>query len=155
VQQLAIHSRNANAPHEAGHTPPPNGMTILSEEIAQHPSPSKGILEVQLVNPAHQGPLAIGHGRQLIVCCRTRHAEQLALPNNRQRMSSIDLRVQRLITFDSRQSHLHLECCSMIPSRSFHCLAPLVRHHLVAFVKPGSHLPYCQNFWSPLYSRLA
>ena len=26
----------------------------------------------------------------------------------------------------------------------------MVDHHLVAFVKPGYHLPYCPNFRSPL-----
>ncbi|MEQ1656343.1 MAG: hypothetical protein ABL960_11640, partial [Nitrospira sp.] len=31
-----------------------------------------------------------------------------------------------------------------------HRLAPLVRHHLVALVKPGYHLAHCPNFRSPL-----
>ncbi|MGH7909389.1 MAG: hypothetical protein ACRENW_06015, partial [Thermodesulfobacteriota bacterium] len=38
----------------------------------------------------------------------------------------------------------------MIPSRSLHRLAPLVRHHAVTSVKPGYHLSYCPNFRSPL-----
>ncbi len=90
---LAIHGGDPHAPHEAGHTPPPNGLAVLSEESAQHPSPGKGILEMQLVNPAHQGQFAIGHGRRLIVGRRACHAEQLALPNDRQGMSSVDHRV--------------------------------------------------------------
>lgn len=39
---------------------------------------------------------------------------------------------------------------SVIPSRSFHRLAPLVDHLLMALVKPGSHLPYCPNYRSLL-----
>ena len=39
-----------------------------------------------------------------------------------------------------------LEGRSVIPSRSFHRLAPLVRHQPVALVKPGSLLPHCPNF---------
>ena len=57
---------------------------------------------------------------------------------------------QRLVAFDGGQRHLRLEGRSMIPSRSFHCLAPLVGHLAVALVKPGYHLPHCPNFRSPL-----
>ncbi len=57
---------------------------------------------------------------------------------------------QRLVTFDRGQRHLRLEGRSVIPSRSFHCLAPLVDHLAVALVKPGYHLSYCPNFRSPL-----
>jgi len=64
---VAIHGGDPHALHEAGHTPPPNGRAVLSEESAQHPGPGKGILEMQLVNPAHQDQLGIGHGRRLIV----------------------------------------------------------------------------------------
>ena len=56
------------------------------------------------------------------------------------------------MSFDGGQGHLRLEGRSVIPSRSLHRLAPLVHHHLVAFVKPGSHLSHCPNFWSSLYA---
>ena len=57
---------------------------------------------------------------------------------------------QRRVAFDRRQRHLGLTRGSVIPSCSLHRLAPLVRHHLVASVKPGYHLPHCPNFRSPL-----
>ena len=57
---------------------------------------------------------------------------------------------ERLVAFDRGQGHLRREGRSMIPSRSFHCLAPLIHHHLVAFVKPGYHLAHCPNLRSPL-----
>ena len=47
-------------------------------------APGKGILEMQLVNPAHQSQLGISHGRRVIVGRRASHAEQLALPDDRQ-----------------------------------------------------------------------
>jgi hypothetical protein len=56
----------------------------------------------------------------------------------------------RLVAFDGRQGHRRLEARSVIPSRSFHRLATLVRHPSMALVKPGYHLPYCPNFRSPL-----
>jgi hypothetical protein len=42
--------------------------------------------------------------------------------------------------------HLRLEGRSVIPSCPLHCLAPLVHHRLVAFVKPGSHLLTLPDF---------
>ncbi len=59
---------------------------------------------------------------------------------------------QRLVAFDRGQRHLCRKGPSVIPSRSFYRLAPLVRHQLVTLVKPGYHLSYCPNFRSPLYS---
>ena len=72
--------------------PPANGLAILPEQIAEHPGPGKGILEMQLVNPAHQGQLGISHGRRLIVGRRASHSEQLALPDNREGVGSVDHR---------------------------------------------------------------
>lgn len=57
---------------------------------------------------------------------------------------------QRFVAFDRRQRHLRLKRGPVIPSCSLHCLAPLVRHLLVASVKPGYHLAHCPNFRGPL-----
>ena len=56
---------------------------------------------------------------------------------------------QRLVAVDRGQRHLSLEGRPVIPSRSLHRLAPLVRHSSVASVKPGSHLSHCPNFRAP------
>ena len=61
---------------------------------------------------------------------------------------------QRFVAFDGGQGHLGLKGGSVIPSRSFHRLAPFVDHLLMIFVKPGSHLPYCPNFRSPLLDQI-
>ena len=53
-----------------------------------------------------------------------------------------------LVPFDRSQRHLGLKGRAVISSRSLHRLAPLVHYLAVAFVKPGYHLPYCQNFRS-------
>ena len=57
----------------------------------------------------------------------------------------------RLAAFDRGQCYLRLEGRPVIASRSFHRLAPLVRHHPVALVKQGYHLSHCPNFRGPLY----
>ena len=58
---------------------------------------------------------------------------------------------KRLVAFDGGHGHLRLEGRSVIPSRSLHRLAPLVHHHLVAFVKPGLQVSRCPIFRSPLW----
>lgn len=57
---------------------------------------------------------------------------------------------QRTVAFDHGRRHLRLEGRSVIPSPSLHCLAPLVRHHAVASVRPGSQLSRCPNYRIPL-----
>jgi hypothetical protein len=50
----AIHGGDPHAAHQRGHPPPPDGVALLPEEIAQHPGASKRILQMQLVDPPHQ-----------------------------------------------------------------------------------------------------
>ena len=56
----------------------------------------------------------------------------------------------RRVAFDRRQCPVRLTRGPVIPSWSFQCLAPLVRHLLVASVKSASHFAHCPNFQSPL-----
>jgi hypothetical protein len=56
---------------------------------------------------------------------------------------------QRLVAFYWPQRDLRLEDRPMIPSRSLHRLAPFVGRPSVGWVKPGYHIPYCQNFEIP------
>lgn len=48
----AIHGGDPHALKETGHTPPPNCLAVLCEEIAKYSSHGKGISEMQLINPA-------------------------------------------------------------------------------------------------------
>ena len=57
---------------------------------------------------------------------------------------------QCLLVLDRGNGHLCLECRPVIPSRSLHRLAFLVRSFSGASVKQGYHLSYCPNFWGPL-----
>ena len=57
---------------------------------------------------------------------------------------------QGLVAFTRGRGHLHVERSPVMASRAFHGRAPLVRHPLVASVKPGDHFAHCQNFLSPL-----
>lgn len=49
---------------------------------------------------------------------------------------------QRLVACDDGQRHLSLHLGLMILSRALDCLAPLVSHLLVVWVKPGYYLPF-------------
>ena len=55
--RLPIHRRKAHASHQRGHVPPSNGLPLSPQEVPQHPGSSKRILQMQLVNPTHQGQL--------------------------------------------------------------------------------------------------
>ena len=57
---------------------------------------------------------------------------------------------QRLVALEGVKDHLSLECRTVIAFRSFHRLAPLVRHPSRASVKQGYHLSYYPNFQGPL-----
>ncbi len=79
--------------------------------------------------------------------------QQLLLPFGNLR--GMDLKLfrscgQRLVAFDRRQRHVGLKGRSVIPSRPLHRLPPLVRHQMMAWVKPGYHLPHCPIFRGPL-----
>ena len=57
---------------------------------------------------------------------------------------------QRLVALERVEDYLSLECRTVITFRSFHRLAPLVRHPSRASVKQGYHLSYYPNFQGPL-----
>jgi hypothetical protein len=111
---LAIHGGDPYAPHEAGHMPPSNGVPLVPKQIAEHPGPGKGILERQRVNPPHQRQLCRRDRHRVVVRRRARHAEQLALPDDRQRMSAVDhrgaLSKPALVSAPSQQSCSRASC---------------------------------------------
>ena len=94
--------------------PPSNGVPLVPKQIAEHPGPGKGILEMQLVNPPHQHQLCRRYRHRLVVRRRARHAEQLALPDDRQRMSSVDHRFAlskpALVSAPSKKSCSRASC---------------------------------------------
>jgi hypothetical protein len=79
---LAVDGRNPHPPHQGGHVPPTDPLALLPEEIAQHPGARKGILQMQLVNPAHQAQHGRRHRGRPVVGRGARYAEQLALPDD-------------------------------------------------------------------------
>jgi hypothetical protein len=44
--RLPIQSLNPHPAHQGGHLAPTNGVALLPQEIAQHPRPGKGILQM-------------------------------------------------------------------------------------------------------------
>ena len=64
---LAIQRRDSHAPHEAGHTPPPDGLALLPQKITEHAGARKRILQMEFVNPAHEAEPPVGAGPRLVV----------------------------------------------------------------------------------------
>jgi hypothetical protein len=51
----AIHRLDPHAPHQGGYVPPPNRMAVSPEQIAQHAGSRKRMVQMECVDPAHQG----------------------------------------------------------------------------------------------------
>ena len=84
---------DAHTPHQGRDLPPPNGMTLLPEEITQHAGAGKRILQMQLVNPTHQRQCRVRNWLRLIVRGGPSQVQHLALS-------------RRLVTRGSDQSSL-------------------------------------------------
>jgi hypothetical protein len=52
--RLPIQGLNTHAAHQGRHMPPPNGLALLPQEIAQHAGAGKRMGQMQLVDPPHQ-----------------------------------------------------------------------------------------------------
>ncbi|GAA4184513.1 hypothetical protein GCM10023069_65530 [Shinella granuli] len=61
---------------------PPGLQTFSSQEPLQHPTSGKGVVEMQFVNPAHKGQIAVRHRTRQIVDAATAEAEKLRLAHD-------------------------------------------------------------------------
>ena len=52
--RLAIQGFDPHLPHQATNAPAPDGLSLITEQVAQHPAPGKRKIEMQFVHPAHQ-----------------------------------------------------------------------------------------------------
>ena len=72
---------------------PPSGRDPLPvQEIAQHPAPRKGELEMQLVDPPHDGEVRRRDGTRKIVDAAAADPERLCLFGDRETVMAIDHR---------------------------------------------------------------
>ncbi len=60
----------------------PGLQTFSSQEPLQHPTSGKGVVEMQFVNPAHKGQIAVRHRTRQIVDAATAEAEKLRLAHD-------------------------------------------------------------------------
>ena len=78
-----IHHGDTHAPHQGGHLPPANGVPLVPSQIAQHPCSRKRILQMPLIDPAHQGQCRLGDRPRLIVGRRPGQLQSPALSHHR------------------------------------------------------------------------
>src|SRR5260370_9726141 len=67
-------------------------VAFLPQQIAQHPRPGKRVLQVQLVDPPHQGEVHRRARLRSVVHRRARQFKQLRLAHDRQIVSAVDHR---------------------------------------------------------------
>lgn len=71
---------------------PTDPPACAPEEVAQHPGAGKWILQMEFVNPPHQGQYRRRDRGRLVVGRRAGHPKELALPDNGQWVGSVDHR---------------------------------------------------------------
>lgn len=69
---------------------PPGFQTFSLQKTLQHPTSRKRVFEMQFVDPAHQGKIAIGYRTRRIVDAATAEAEEPGLPCDRQLVLAVD-----------------------------------------------------------------
>ena len=77
---FAVDRRDPHAPHQRRHMAPSDSMALAPEDIPEHPGAGKRILQMQFVNPAHQGQRLRRHRHGLVVDRGPGQLQQLALP---------------------------------------------------------------------------
>jgi hypothetical protein len=57
---LAVQRLDAHAPHQRAHVPAADLDALQAQQVAQHAAAGKRVLQVQLVDAAHQRQLGLG-----------------------------------------------------------------------------------------------
>jgi hypothetical protein len=112
--RFPIQGLTPHASHQGGDLASPNDPALVPEEITQHPRPSKGILQMQLVDPPHHCQRRLGDRHRLVIRRRASQLQQLALPYNWQGMRAIDHRFTlskpALLSAPSKKSFSSASC---------------------------------------------
>jgi len=87
-----IDRRDAHAPHERPRMLAPDPHALGLQQIAQHPTPREGQLEMQLIDPPHERELRRGHWRRRVVDRRPGEREEPRLPRDREPVRPVDHR---------------------------------------------------------------
>ena len=83
---------NAPARHQGGHVPMPPRMPVWPAPIAQPPGAGKRMVQLERVDPAHQGQIHGRHGRRLVVRRCPRARQKVPVPPHREGLGSGDHR---------------------------------------------------------------
>jgi hypothetical protein len=111
---LAVQRLDAHAPHQRAHVAPTDGDALQAQEVAQHPATRERVLQVQFVEPAHQGELGLVHRLGVVVHRAPADAQQLGLPLDRQFGITVDHRFAlsnpTLVSAPSKKSFSSVSC---------------------------------------------
>jgi hypothetical protein len=75
---LAVQRLDAHAPHQRAHVPPADLDALQAQQVAQHAAAGERVLQVQLVDAAHQRQLGLGDRLGVVVHRAPADAQQLA-----------------------------------------------------------------------------
>jgi hypothetical protein len=75
---LAVQRLDAHAPHQRAHVPAADLDALQAQQVAQHAAAGKRVLQVHLVDAAHQRQLGLAHRLGVVVHRAAADAQQLA-----------------------------------------------------------------------------
>ena len=81
---------DAHLLHQRRDMQSPNLQPFSSQEPLQHPASGKGVVEMQFVDPAHQGKIAVRHWTRQIIDAATAEAEKLRLARDGEFVLAVD-----------------------------------------------------------------
>src|SRR5579864_9245876 len=111
---LAIQRLDAHALHQGADVPAPDLDAFATQQPCQHSRPCKWMLEVKLVNPAHQFQIRFADPTRLVIGTRPADAYQPGLLCHRQSVITIDHRLTpsspALLSALSKKSFSSVNC---------------------------------------------
>jgi hypothetical protein len=121
---LAVQRLDAHAPHQRAHVPAADLDALQAQQVAQHAAARERVLQVQLVDAAHQRQLGLGDRLGVVVHRAPADAQQLGLPLDRQFGFTVDHRFAlsnpALVSAPSKKSFSSVSCpilaCSALRS---------------------------------------
>lgn len=80
---IAVKHPNTHLFHQGLYPLATDGMAILPQQVAQHPTGDEGLFEMQFIDPAHQRQMLGRHRLGRVIHRRAGNPENRGLLNNR------------------------------------------------------------------------
>lgn len=88
--RTAVDSLNTHTLHEIADFQPANLVSFTAQQALQHAASGKRIVEMQLIDPPHQGKIGSRHWARQIIDAASADTERFGLPGGREFVLAVD-----------------------------------------------------------------